>query len=79
MIIEMSDDIFVENIVALRKKYHMSRKTLALLINIPESLLKRIEEGTLAPALPLESLYRIPRIFNIETNDLVRVRLKPFL
>ena len=79
MIIEMGDDIFAKNLVALRNKYAMSQCTLARLIGISESLLAGIEDGTEPPAIPLESFRRIYRIFDIESNDLIRIDLSRFL
>ena len=60
-----------KNILSLRKHYGISRKSLAMLIKMPVTRLRRIEMGD-----PLAKMYdfhvkRVARVFGISTDELL--------
>ena len=71
MLIEMGNNICIENILFLRKKYHISRRGLAKLIGIREYLLRNMEEGRIPAVFTREQLIRISQIFSLSLDELI--------
>ena len=75
MLIEMGNNICIENILFLRKKYHISRRGLAKLIGIREYMLRNMEEGRIPTVFTREQLMRISPLFNLSLDKLVNQQI----
>ena len=71
MQIEMGNNICIQNIIFLRKKYNISRRGLAKLIGIREYVLRNMEEGRLPTVFTREQLIRISQIFSLSLDELI--------
>ena len=59
------------NTLALRRRYGLSRKSLARLTGMPESRLRRVEAGDPAAKVYDYELLRLCRIFDISLEELL--------
>jgi len=59
-----------DNIQCLRKEYGISRKALAKLIQIPEQMLRRVENGDVKAKLYDFHLKRLGEVFNVRVDAL---------
>ena len=71
MQIEMGNNICIQNIIFLRKKYNISRRGLAKLIGIREYVLRNMEEGRIPTVFTREQLIRISQIFSLSLDELI--------
>ena len=71
MPIEMGNNICIQNIIFLRKKYNISRRGLAKLIGIREYVLRNMEEGRIPTVFTREQLIRISQIFSLSLDELI--------
>lgn len=78
MIIEMSGDTFAKNLVYLRKKYGLSRRTLGKLVGISPLALENIEKGINRPAVRLEVFQRLCEVFHLDSDTLAQINLSTF-
>ena len=76
MIINLGSEHFPKNLIYLRKKYALSRKSLAKLIGIPENRLCAIEKGLCYPEVDIAVLNRLCQIFQLTADDLSHINLE---
>ena len=60
-----------ENILALRKRHHLSRKALASLLGVSAYWIKGLEEGRFPGVLPDHMLHRLCQIFDVEPEAII--------
>ena len=70
-------EIFVNNLCFLRKKYAMSRRTLASLTGISLPILRMIERREVQPRLSQPLVERLCRIFDVTPTALLESDLIP--
>lgn len=71
----ISWQIFVYNIVWLRKHYEFSEEKMAEIMEISVDLLKQVESGQGADELSAEVVYKIHNFFGVLPNVLMGKRL----
>lgn len=71
MLIETGDRVCIQNIQFLRKKYSMSRKSLAKLIGISEQKLRSLEEEPIPTVFTYQQLTRISQIFDLPMEEII--------
>ena len=68
-------DIFLQNIIWLRKHYGLSKKEMAKKLGIGIWTLNKIEKGELPPRLKIDVLFYIYKEFGISMSEMLSVRL----
>lgn len=58
-------DIFMENVVHLRRAHGLSRRNMAEILGIGVKSLHKIERGVMPPRLRVDVLFRIQTYFNL--------------
>ncbi len=64
-------DIFVKNIIWLRKHYRISKKRMADLLGIDTATLTKIERNELPDEVTVEIFIKAEKFFRIPINDLI--------
>lgn len=59
---------FCANVFYLRKKYHLSEESMAMLIDISEEDLRLVESGDLPDSVTVDTLFRLYKVFDIPTD-----------
>lgn len=68
-------EIFLHNVIWLRKHYGLSKKEMAKKLGISVWMLNKIEKGELPPRLAIDVLFCIYKEFGVFMSDIVTVRL----
>lgn len=68
-------EIFLYNIIWLRKHYGLSKKEMAKKLGISVWMLNKIERGELPPNLKIDVLFCIRKEFGVFMSDVLSVRL----
>ena len=68
-------DIFLQNIIWLRKHYGLSKKEMAKKLGISRWSLNKIERGELPSNLKIDVLFCIRKEFGVFMSDVLSVRL----
>lgn len=68
-------EIFIHNVIWLRKHYRLSKKKMAALLKISPWMLNKIEHGTLPPTLKIDVLYHINQVFGVSMVDILSIHL----
>ncbi len=66
-----------ENIRWLRKRYHLSKKDMAAILDIGIGSFNKVEKGELPPRLGVDILFNIQHYFGIQPQALLTKRLEP--
>ena len=68
-------EIFLNNVIWLRKHYGLSKKEMAKKLEIGIGTLNKIEKGELPPELRIDVLYCIWKEFGISMADVIIIPL----
>ena len=68
-------EIFLYNVIWLRKHYGLSKKEMAKKLGISVWMLNKIERGELPPNLKIDVLFCIRKEFGVFMLDVLSVRL----
>lgn len=63
-------DILLENIKMLRKKFHLSKKSMAQIMGISVESINKIESGKCPEKLKIDILFRLEKFFSIPVYKL---------
>lgn len=63
-------DIFVKNVLRLKREYGYTQKEMAQIMKVSTPTLKKIEDGKFPPGLGLNTIERVCKHFKIYPKDL---------
>ncbi len=69
-------EIFIYNFTYLRKKYGISKKKMAELLDISVTSVNKIERGELPPKLNTNIIFKIQNLFGVAVKDLMGKHLE---
>lgn len=69
--VSRESQFFCSNIRFLRKKYHLSKKSMAMLVGISLRSLGLIESGIMPDRVTADALIRLHRVFDLSVDALI--------